>query len=531
MRLALTSCAGWADIVRLHPTATLTPTTSRAWTAVFASVLVYAAWLLAWYWPTVASMVAIWYRSETFVHGFVVLPISVWLIARNRAYLRRLEPSPNVSLVPLLVVLAGAILWMMGELASVLPASHFAWVTMLVAGCWVLLGGAIARELAFPLAFLYFAVPLGEFLLPTLMDWTARFTVGALRLSGVPVLHEGNMIHIPSGSWSVVEACSGLRYLIASVMVGALYAYVMYRTMPRRIAFVAASIAVPIVANWLRAYMIVMIGHLSGNRLAVGVDHLIYGWLFFGFVMALLFWVGSWWREDVDDKRSAASSLTIGREASRFKATRLVGLLAALAVTASAPVAIQFVHSRTVGATLDVSPPVLGGWRPLSSAMIEWTPEFLRPRGAIASTYEKGEDRAGLYVALYFDQDDTSKLVSSSNQLLRTTSQVGRVVSERVRTLELPSGKLDVLESVLVIRNEHFLARALYYIDGHLIASPALAKLAEVKAKLAGRGDAGAIVVVYTPLREDPRALDEFSRDVAASLPRILAERLRPASP
>ena len=53
----------------------------------------------------------------------------------------------------------------------------------------------------------------------------------------------------------------------------------------------------PIVANWLRAYMIVMIGHLSNNKLAVGVDHIIYGWVFFGLVMLLLFWVGSFWQE------------------------------------------------------------------------------------------------------------------------------------------------------------------------------------------------------------------------------------------
>ena len=53
--------------------------------------------------------------------------------------------------------------------------------------------------------------------------------------------------------------------------------------------FIAASIVVPIVANWLRAYMIVMIGHLSNNKYAVGVDHLIYGWVFFGVVMMLLF--------------------------------------------------------------------------------------------------------------------------------------------------------------------------------------------------------------------------------------------------
>src|SRR4029077_2223580 len=118
------------------------------------------------------------------------------------------------------------------------------------------------------------------------------------RASGVPVYREANHFSIPSGRWSVVEACSGIRYIIASVMVGTIYAALAYSSMRRRALFIVASILVPVVANWLRAYLIVMLGHLSNNRIAVGVDHLIYGWVFFGIVMALLFWVGSFWQQD-----------------------------------------------------------------------------------------------------------------------------------------------------------------------------------------------------------------------------------------
>ena len=126
---------------------------------------------------------------------------------------------------------------------------------------------------------------------------TADFTVAALRASGIPVYREGLQFVIPSGSWSVVEACSGIRYLMASFMVGSLFAYLNYRSWRRRLAFVAVSLVVPIVANWLRAYMIVMLGHLSGNTLAVGVDHLIYGWVFFGIVIMAMFMVGARWSE------------------------------------------------------------------------------------------------------------------------------------------------------------------------------------------------------------------------------------------
>jgi exosortase/archaeosortase family protein len=110
-----------------------------------------------------------------------------------------------------------------------------------------------------------------------------------LRASGIPVFREGNKIVIPSGAWLVVEACSGVRYLLASLMVGTLFAYLNYQSARRRWTFVALSILIPIVANWIRAYLIVMLGHLSGNKIAVGVDHLIYGWLFFGVIIASMY--------------------------------------------------------------------------------------------------------------------------------------------------------------------------------------------------------------------------------------------------
>ena len=277
---------------------TLPTALGRSWSRALTWLGVYVLWLLALYWETPASMVSIWYRSDTFAHGFLVLPIAGWLVWRMRRDLEALSPSPSRSPWPIVAMVASACIWFVGDLADVLAARQLAWVTLLVAGVWLLLGDHITRRLAFPLAFLYLAVPIGEFLMPTLIEWTADFTVAALRASGVPVVREGMQFEIPTGTWSVVEACSGLRYLIASATVGVLYAYLTYRSMGRRIAFVIASLIVPLVANWLRAYMIVMIGHLSNNRLAVGVDHFVYGWLFFGLVMLLLFWIGTLWRED-----------------------------------------------------------------------------------------------------------------------------------------------------------------------------------------------------------------------------------------
>lgn len=99
--------------------------------------------------------------------------------------------------------------------------------------------------LAFPLLFLYFIVPFGEFAVPYLQEWTADVTILALRLTGIPVFREGMQFVIPTGTWSVVEACSGFRYLIACFMVGTLYAYLNYQSPKRRLVFVIAALVVP----------------------------------------------------------------------------------------------------------------------------------------------------------------------------------------------------------------------------------------------------------------------------------------------
>jgi EpsI family protein len=179
---------------------------------------------------------------------------------------------------------------------------------------------------------------------------------------------------------------------------------------------------------------------------------------------------------------------------------------------------------------VDTTAPPLGDWRPGSTALTAWVPEFTPPRAAIASTYVRADESAGLYVAMYYDQDRDSKLVSSANQLIRTTNHSGFIVSTKQRTLDLGNVAVDVQESVLRVANRRFIARTWYWIDGEVMASPIRAKIVQARARLRGRGDAGAIVVVYALLPDEATtsiALDDLTRQAAATLPGVLAHRLR----
>src|SRR3954470_9939873 len=331
-----------------------------------ATALVISAifWLLAWYIGTVYTMVALWGSTDDFAHGFLIAPISGWLIWHRRHAIDAVEFVPDFRALPVLGVVG--LSWLLGHLAGANVVEHFAIVLMVPLTVWAILGHRLIRALAFPLCFLLFAVPFGKFLEAPLMEYTADFTVAALKLSGIPVYREGQFFMIPSGSWSVVEACSGLRYLIASLTVGVLYAYLFYRSFKRRAMFIVLSLVAPIVANWIRAYLIVIIGHVVGRKYAVGIDHLIYGWLFFAFVVLLMFWIGSFWREDLEVHPVSPAPLAV-----RFQSSRIALLVATSAVAGivtlwpQAAERMQPARQRSQPALY--APSATGAWRPVSA--------------------------------------------------------------------------------------------------------------------------------------------------------------------
>src|SRR4051794_24647360 len=154
-------------------------------------------------------MATVWWETTTYHHGFLVAPISFWLAwQRRQEFVGRVPSQEPLALLPL----AGfAGLWLLGEAGDVQILQHVGVVGMLVSAIVALLGRSVCRLLAFPLAFLFFMVPFGDFLIPSLQDFTAHFAVMLLRAVGVPVFHDGVLIEIPAGLFEVAEACAGVR--------------------------------------------------------------------------------------------------------------------------------------------------------------------------------------------------------------------------------------------------------------------------------------------------------------------------------
>ena len=135
------------------------------------------------YWETAASIVAIWIRSETYTHGFLILPISFYLVWQRRGQLRQMMPAPNLLALPVLAV--SLLLWLAAWIAEVQLIQQLVFVGFIPILVVLLFGTAVAKAMMFPLGYLIFAVPFGEFLVAPLQDQTAWFAVQALILSDV----------------------------------------------------------------------------------------------------------------------------------------------------------------------------------------------------------------------------------------------------------------------------------------------------------------------------------------------------------
>lgn len=300
------------------------------------------------------SAVRVWNESTAYGHCWLVLPIALWLLRERQGALLAMPATP--CFWPALLALPLALLWGAGDLVGVMEARQIAALGFLEASFLALLGPRLFWALSPGLLYLFFLVPFGAFLTPWLQSFTVDFVSHGLDALGIPNRITALQIEIPEGRFFVAEACAGLRFLIASIAFGVLYAVTMFTSPARRILYIALSCGVPIVANGFRALGIVSLGHVLGSAQAATTDHVLYGWIFFSIVILLLAGLGMPLRQDPPPYAPAPSG-SAGRSGALPLA---LATLPILVLAACGPLASWLVEGRAEAppaATVFATPP------------------------------------------------------------------------------------------------------------------------------------------------------------------------------
>lgn len=351
------------------------------------------------------AMAGHWWESSTYNHILLVPPILGWLVSLRWPAVRQLQPQ---VWAPGLVVLAAAVLlWVLGSFASFNLVRQAAAVLVLPASLLVLLGPRVALGLLFPLAYMVFLVPFGDELVPQLQMITAALTIALVKVSGIPALIDGVFIETPFGLFEVAEACSGVKFLIAMVALGALVANVCFRSWRRRVLFMVLCVVAPVLANGLRAWGTIYVAKFIGAERAGGFDHIVYGWVFFALVIAAV--LGLSWRffdRAVDDPMidPAAIERMVQRSwLSRGAIAAPLAVLLGLLIVAGGQLWARAAQSLLAPMPSQIFLPQVPGWTRVDyQPRVAWQPRAAGAEHRLLGTYADARGRkVDVFVALY----------------------------------------------------------------------------------------------------------------------------------
>lgn len=456
-----------------------------AWQAHLAALAGAALAILLLFWRDVFDLATLWWTSTTYGHCLFILPVVAWLVWTRRHALAQLQPAawwPGLALVA-----AGGLGWLVGEAAGVAAARQFGLLIAIQGATVTILGPHVGRALLFPLAYAFFAIPFGEWLEPPLQQVTVSIVMPLLHLSGVPAAVDGVLIHAGPYYFEVAEACSGSKFVLSMLAFGALVANTCFRSWRRRAVFLAVSLVVPVLANGVRAFGTIYAAQVVGLEAAAGVDHLVYGWLFFALVMAAVMAAGwRWFDRAPDDPAFDPFAFPPPR---RHRAGLGAAALLVVATAAFFPAWAGAIGGRSQALPAQLRLPDVPGWTraPLSKAA-PWQPFYPTADHQLIGRYVDARGNAvDLAIAVFARQEEGRELVSYGTGVLREGDRW-------VRVADLPPIDGGSAMRITAPGPVERTVATWYRVGGIVTSSPAFVKLATLRARLLG-GEPGAMAV------------------------------------
>jgi len=443
-------------------------------------------------------------------YGFAILGVSAWLLWQARGQLHNAAVSPDWRGL-WLVVPVGIATWL-AYLLDVRIAQYVLFDAGLAALTWTLLGPAVIRVAAVPIAFFLLALPIWNYFEPALQAMTVRATALAFELTGTPAFVDETHIYTPHEEVLVLAQCSGAQYFQAGMTVGALYACTGFRSWSLRALVLAGFAAVAIAGNWIRVYVVILLGRLTEWQ------HFMVGWGIFALLLAVAFKAGTRLqrREAVlPHVEYVAARGTAACPTEFFIALSALAVVATL-LLAAGPIADRWLTAPPRDRAAKIAPiSVRAPWSGPFVPDRSWQPLFAGAQSQAQGFYHGPVGDVSGYWAWYARQGHRSQAVNQSNAVYGPP-------------WEPRGGYAGVYYKRIPVANQHFLevsetwlsnpqtgAQRLvwhwYCIAGRDVVQPWQAKFTQLAGMLHGRSDA-LVTVVSTDAR-DPGTAKAVLRD------------------
>lgn len=479
------------------------------------------------YQQTFAYLTRLWngFSVSEYAHGYLVLAISVYLIVVNRKQLAKIAPCPSYVMLPF--VLAASFVWLIAVLVDVQTLQTVGLLLVVLLMVWAVSGHQAMRFLVFPILFISFAIPVWFPLSPLLQDLTADVVFWVIRILEVPALRQENVIVVPAGMLSIEEACSGLRYLLAALTLGSLYAYLNYVTLTARVAVVLVSAAAAVLANILRVFIIVYLGYATDMQHPLISDHLMLGWYLFGGLVAILLFADARLYQHKSIITDKAVVEVLSGEPSKKRSVHffVITVLCAILLLTGPIIAYQIErqqHPLASQASIHL-PAGVEGWTGPYNSKNDWEPKY-QGSMSLKKDYQASTEEISLYIAYYPRQKQGEEVINDLNRISNT--KIWRAKYTRPRIKSLVGHK--VMEQL--IENNQGIKRLVWYwynISGWVTVNKYEAKGLQLAGMLAGNQKAymvAASMIVDEDENHTRQQLSDFVFAMEKSLANIVVK-------
>ena len=464
---------------------------------------------VAAYFQTWADLWPFWEnKNATYTHGSLIAIIAIWLVWRARAALAQVPAVANPRVLSL--VLALSAIWLLAARANIFVLYAMLWPVLAFAILWAGAGWRAASKLAFPLSFLYFAIPFWDYLKPPLQV-VASTMVGILTsIVGVQAVVDGPYITVPSGTIYIALDCSGAHFLSVALAVGVLAGEFRGDRLRTRVLILVLAGLLSMIFNWLRILLIVF-AYLDED-LKHGLEtmgHLTFGWWVFAFDLVVFYLVLRL------VPFSSPPAVVAGPSRTEYAPVSTNGSGLPLAITA----AVLLPASSWVAQTMEdypLDPPgpvaVAGLAGPISPDS-RWQTDFKGAAWEHRVAYILKDGRVmELYRNEYHRQSQGKELIANGTLLFDPTSFETRTVTpahlERDRKPFIDANRIELLDK----SGRSWSAIYTYVIDGNAVASSRKAQLLTALRSLYGRPAAGVFAVAVPCVPDCAAVSDELAK-------------------
>jgi exosortase A len=397
--------------------------TSQRW--VVGSVLMLVAGIFFLYWPSAQALMQLWGDTEktTYTHGWMIAGSTLWLIARRRVEINSTAITPHLAAAILLLPLS--VTWLIAVRAGIQIVHLVLLPALMWTAVWAIFGRRVAASVSLPIFFLLLGMPLWD----SVNSWLQWGTVHAcdllLGLTGIPAYVEGNLVHLRVGTFEVAGGCSGLHFFIVALALAVLYGEIGRDSVKTRLLFVLLALALAMLTNWIRVYVIIVAGHLTAMQHPLVHTHYGFGWCIFAVMMAAFFLVARRFPQTM--RSSIDGGFTSANAVSWHRCVTGVLLLIAVPVFAwLSPLGAASLPAENAAALA----PTWARMTDTSGAIVDaWHPRFIGADRETVSRFENADhEDVQMYVATYAFQKQGKELVGYDNSLL--DESIETVISE-----------------------------------------------------------------------------------------------------